>query len=170
MSCGSAYRRYEDVIHAFNRALPSIPDNVILVIVGSGSDLRYKKMLFNLIDQSPQPERILMMGSVKWSDMDLLYRNALCCIITSEIEACPNIAIEAMASGSLILASEISPLPEILMIVYYVSAKRHFLLTILLLIPSSMSCCHFKYRSKQRSISFSWSISSAKTYALNRLG
>jgi len=169
LACGSIlpYRRYEDVIHAFNRALPSIPDNVILVIVGSGSDIGYKRMLADIIAQSPQPERIFMLGAVQWSDMDLLYRNGCCCIITSEIEACPNIAIEAMASGSCILAAEIPPLPEILDDCAIFFPPRNVSLlskSIASFILDENNRNHFSLRSRKRTISFSWSVSAAKTY------
>jgi glycosyltransferase involved in cell wall biosynthesis len=41
-----------------------------------------------------------------------LYQHCKVCIIASEIEACPNIALEAMAAGCSIISSNIPPLPE----------------------------------------------------------
>lgn len=169
MACGSIlpYRRYEDVIHAFNSALPSIPDNITLVIAGSGSDKFYNNMLIDIISCSPHPERIFMLGSVNWSNMELLYRNSLSCIIASEIEACPNIAIEAMSSGSCILAADIPPLPEIFDGCAIMYPPRNIPLLSNCIVRSILDNNmrrEFRMLSRQRSFSFSWSMSSAMTY------
>lgn len=169
LSCGSIlpYRRYEDVIHAFNRALPSISREIVLVIVGTGSDVGYRKMLDNIISRSPCIDRILMLGGVAWSDMEILYRNSMSCIIASEIEACPNIAIEAMASGSCILAAQVQPLPEILddCAIMFISRNISSLSSKLVdsIVDSGMRQ-DFQFRSKQRSNSFSWATTAAMTY------
>ena len=53
-----------------------------------------------------------MVGHVSWEMMRALYQCCKVCVIASEIEACPNIAIEAMTSGCVIVASDQPPLPE----------------------------------------------------------
>lgn len=115
LTCGSMlpYRRYEDVILSFERSSCALRSDTILVIAGSGADLGYKKTLLELVSASPHRDRILVLGEVPWRDMGLLYRNCVCCVIASEIEACPNIALEAMTAGACIIASDRPPLPEI---------------------------------------------------------
>jgi glycosyltransferase involved in cell wall biosynthesis len=168
-TCGSMlpYRRYEDVINAFNSALSVIPSDTILVIAGTGTDLEYKKMLIGMIANSPKPERIIMLGNVQWSDMAILYRNSISCVIASEIEACPNIALEAMTAGSCIIASDKPPLPEILdeCAIFYpprnISALTH---QIVCSIQDNNKRYHYSLQAKQRAHYFSWSLSAIKTY------
>lgn len=168
-TCGSMlpYRRYEDVISAFNSALFAIPADTILVIAGIGTDLGYKKLLNGIIASSPRPERIFMLGNVQWSDMALLYRNAISCVIASEIEACPNIALEAMAAGSCIIASDNPPLPEILdgCAMFYpfrdISILTH---QIVCSIRDKNKRYRYSTQAKQRAHYFSWSLSAIKTY------
>ena len=169
LTCGSMlpYRRYEDVISAFNSALFAIPSDTILVIAGIGTDLGYKKLLIDMIACSPQAERIIMLGDVQWSDMALLYRNAVSCVIASEIEACPNIALEAMTAGSCILASDKPPLPEILdgSALFYpsrdISTLSHL---IVCSIHDKIKRHHCAKQAKQRAQCFSWSLCAIKTY------
>ncbi len=114
LTCGSVlpYRRYEDVIAAFNSCADSIGSGTMLVIAGSGSDDRYARSIQRAVSNSPYANRILAVGHVSRASMISLYRRCLACIIATEIEACPNIAIEAMASGCPILSSDRPPLPE----------------------------------------------------------
>jgi glycosyltransferase involved in cell wall biosynthesis len=114
LTCGSVlpYRRYEDVIAAFNLCAGTLSSDVKLVIAGSGTDHRYADLIQRAIANSPYQERILAVGHVSRADMISLYRRCLACIIATEIEACPNIAIEAMSSGCAIVSSDRAPLPE----------------------------------------------------------
>jgi glycosyltransferase involved in cell wall biosynthesis len=106
------YRRCEDVIAAFNWLAPSLPSSMRLVIAGSGADRRYAETIRQAIASSPIRERISLLGHVSWETMAALYRHCVACVISTEIEACPNIAIEAMAAGCVIVSADRSPLPE----------------------------------------------------------
>jgi len=82
---------------------------------GGGSPLwrdRYGETIHRAIASSPMRERILTLGHVPWDTMAALYRRCAAFVIATEIEACPNIAIEAMAAGCVIVSSNRSPLPE----------------------------------------------------------
>ena len=116
LTCGSflPYRRCEDVISAFNLCADSLGANIKLVIAGSGSDARYANTIRRAISASPYRERILAVGHVSKGAMISLYRGCLACILATEVEACPNIAIEAMSSGCEIVSSDRPPLPEVL--------------------------------------------------------
>lgn len=115
LTCGSLlpYRRCEDVIAAFDRLAVDLPDNMQLVIAGSGSDRRYRELIHQAIDASANRDRIRAVGHVPSETMAALYHHCRVCIIATEIEACPNIAIEAMTAGCVIVASDKPPLPEI---------------------------------------------------------
>ena len=70
-------------------------------------------MLAELISQTGLKKQIIMLGQVDKTCMQALYRHARLFVTASETEACPNIAIEAMASGCRIVASDSMPMPEI---------------------------------------------------------
>jgi len=115
LTCGSMlpYRRCEDAIAAFSRAAPLLGDHAQLVIAGSGTDRRYEELIRRAIAASPVCERILPVGQVPSETMAALYRHCQVCVIATEIEACPNIALEAMAAGCAIIAADCPPLPEV---------------------------------------------------------
>lgn len=106
------YRRCEDIIGAFSSCARE-DKGIQLVIAGSGTDDHYMNVIREAIAASPVRERILLLGQVPWDIMEVLYRDCLACVIATEIEACPNIAIEAMAAGCVIVACNRQPLPEI---------------------------------------------------------
>jgi glycosyltransferase involved in cell wall biosynthesis len=106
------YRRCEDVIAAFDSCCGETNGEMQLVIAGSGSDRRYGKLIRTRIAASRHRDRMLAVGHVPWETMAALYRQCLLCVIATEIEACPNIALEAMAAGCVIVSSDRQPLPE----------------------------------------------------------
>lgn len=113
LTCGSLlpYRRCEDVIAAFNRCAPALGVRMGLVIAGSGTDRRYGELIRRAIAASPVRDRILAVGHVPWETMAALYRRCAAYVIATEIEACPNIAIEAMSAGCVIVSADRPPLP-----------------------------------------------------------
>lgn len=115
LTCGSLwpYRRCEDVIKAFDRYQRSISGDFSLVIAGSLMDARYGKVVKSAIAESPNAGRIHAVGHVPYETMQTLYRRCSLCVIATEVEACPNITIEAMSSGCAIVSSDQPPLPEI---------------------------------------------------------
>jgi glycosyltransferase involved in cell wall biosynthesis len=114
LSCGSLlpYRRCEDVIAAFEKYSIEWPGDMQLVIAGSGTDRGYHRTIVNMIAKSPVRKKILQIGQVTRDDMKVLYNSCDACIFATEIEACPNIAIEAMTAGCVIISCDKQPLPE----------------------------------------------------------
>ena len=76
---------------------------IVRAVIGRswGQGAQHSQSLYSLI------------GNVPWETMTVLYRNCKLFIIATEIEACPNIALESMAAGCVILSSNKPPLPEI---------------------------------------------------------
>lgn len=112
-TCGSMlpYRRCELIIDAFNHW--AIDKNCELVIAGSSTDGRYQTYIQRLIDSSPIAHKIKWLGQVSPENMRVLYRHSKAFVTATEIEACPNIGIEALSSGCYIVSSNNDPLPEI---------------------------------------------------------
>jgi glycosyltransferase involved in cell wall biosynthesis len=102
------YRRCEDVIAAFGHMEPTIRGGLTLVVAGSGTDRHYSRVLERAIAASGVADRVRLVGHVSPETMQALYRCCGLCVIASEVEACPNIAIEAMEAGCVTVASDSS--------------------------------------------------------------
>jgi glycosyltransferase involved in cell wall biosynthesis len=115
-TCGSLlpYRRLEDVLRAFEQFVETVGDEAQLVIAGSGTDGRYGKVIQEAINASGKKHRIRNLGQVDIALMKALYRHARIFVTATEVEACPNIAIEAMSSGCAIVAADSPALREVL--------------------------------------------------------
>ncbi len=116
LSVGSLlpYRRAEDIIGAFSAYVrPLIPD-LHLVFAGDSNERAYKAYLRQKVRESADPDKIRFLGNVPPQSLPSLYRGASCYVASTEIEACPNSVIEALASSCPIVASKAQPLPEIL--------------------------------------------------------
>jgi glycosyltransferase involved in cell wall biosynthesis len=107
------YRRVEDVIAAFENSVAPLDSLSTLVIAGSGTDRTYGSTLSRTIAQSPYRSRIRMIGYAARRQMRALYKGCRAFISASEIEACPNIGIEAMTAGCPVIASASGPAEEI---------------------------------------------------------
>jgi glycosyltransferase involved in cell wall biosynthesis len=170
LTCGSMlpYRRCEDVIQAFNLCLPALPERIILVIAGSGADAGYARMISEMIAASPRPSRILNLGNVPWETMVELYSHCMLCVIATEIEACPNIALEAMAAGCSIIYSNHPPLPEIFndcALSYFPRDINSLSQQMLRVVDDKSLCEELGNKAFLRAQDFSWSICVEKTYS-----
>ena len=170
LTCGSMlpYRRYEDVIGGFNACVSLLPEEMQLVIAGLGADSRYAETIRQAIACSPAPERIMTLGHVPWATMMDLYQNCAACVISTEIEACPNIALEAMSTGCVIISSNRPPLPEMFQgcaLEYRARDIEHLAEQMLRSIEDKPLRSNLKERAFQRSKSFSWQSSALKTYS-----
>lgn len=114
-SCGSLlpYRRIEDVIAAFETFAARSGGGPLLVLAGSGTDSSYRNRIMALAAASPVAARILYVGQVDQSTMAALYRQSRVFVTSTEIEACPNIALEALSAGCRVVSADIPVLREI---------------------------------------------------------
>ncbi len=104
------YRKLETIIEAFAKSAGQ--HNSQLVIAGDSNDIPYKNLIRDLIHRNKLEDRVIQLGFIDIEKIIVLYRHARLFVTATEIEACPNIAIEAMASGCRIIASDKAPLPE----------------------------------------------------------
>ena len=107
------YRKCEDIIEAFT-LVHSKQETVTLILAGAAHDRNYLGKLKSLVRKNRLENRVRFVGHVPQNIMQSFYRVCRLCIIASEVEACPNIAIEAMASACVIVSCDQPPLPEIL--------------------------------------------------------
>jgi glycosyltransferase involved in cell wall biosynthesis len=170
LTCGSMlpYRRCEDVVRAFNSCLPALPESMLLVIAGSGADAGYAGMIREIIATSPRPARILTPGNVPWDTMVELYRRCMLCVIATEIEACPNIALESMAAGCPIVSSNRPPLPEMFdgcVLDYEARDVAGLSQQLLSMVQDETLRGELRNKALIRAKDFSWSVCVEKTYS-----
>jgi len=109
-------RGLEDLLMAMKHIASKSIDKVRLVIAGEtgGSSMGgYRKKLKNWIRTNNLSDRICWTGSLNEKEMTWCYQNCGAFVMTSRVEACPNIALEAMSHGCISIAADNPPLPEI---------------------------------------------------------
>jgi len=102
------YRGIEDAI----RALPLLESRTLrLVIAGEGS-ASYRNRMEVLARQLAVTNRIVWLGQVDPTTMNYAYQQCAAFLMTSRVEACPNIALEAMANGARCISTTSAPMAE----------------------------------------------------------
>jgi glycosyltransferase involved in cell wall biosynthesis len=73
----------------------------------------YRKKLEEWIKMHNLSSKIYWVDKLSEKEMAWCYRHCVIFVMSSRIEACPNIALEAMSYGCISISSDNSPLPEI---------------------------------------------------------
>lgn len=89
----------------------NMPENTKIVFAGDEAD---KKYLVRLRQHKSKVHKLIFKSSMNIEEMKFFYKVAKLVILSSQVEACPNIALEALANKSNVLASNIPPFKEIL--------------------------------------------------------
>ncbi len=72
-----------------------------------------KPVYQQVIAEGGYDDHLSFEGQVAWTDIPLYYHAADCVVMPSLFEACPYVALEAMASGTCVIASDLDSLREI---------------------------------------------------------
>lgn len=109
-------RGLEDVLVAIKKTLEMRSStSPKLVIAGgvSNSLAGYEKLLCARAERYGISPEICWTGDLCYEEMIWCYRQCLAFVMTSRVEACPNIALEAMANRCVCLSADNPPLPEV---------------------------------------------------------
>jgi len=107
-----SYYRYKKFYALLNYLeAVKLPPNAKVIFAGDEAD---KKYLSNLKQYRTKAYEPIFKVSLSIQEMKFFYKVARLVILSSQVEACPNIALEALANNSRILASNIPPFNEIL--------------------------------------------------------
>ncbi|MHC4070459.1 MAG: glycosyltransferase [Planctomycetota bacterium] len=107
-----SYYRYKK-FHALLNYLEAVklPPNAKVIFAGDEADKKYLGKLKQYKTKAYEP---IFKVRLSIQEMKFFYKVAKLVILSSQVEACPNIALEALANNSRILASNIPPFNEIL--------------------------------------------------------
>jgi glycosyltransferase involved in cell wall biosynthesis len=108
------YRALDDVI----KALAVLASQGVRppVVIAGGADhtqLPYLQRMQSLAAKLGVQAQIVWTGHLEAAEMSWCYAHCRLFLMTSRVEACPNIALEAMSHGAFCLAADNPPLPEI---------------------------------------------------------
>lgn len=82
-----------------------------LILVGP-ENRKYGRRVRELIHSLGLQDDVLIAGNVPYESLPAYYQNAKVNLFASSCENCPNILLEAMASGRSVLCSDRQPMPE----------------------------------------------------------
>lgn len=108
-------RGLEDVFIAMKYLLLKKKEIKGLVVAGdiSPNMIGYKNKLKKWIQTQDLSSKIYLAGNLNKKEMNWCYRNCKIFVMTSRIEACPSIVLEAMSHGCISISADNPPLPEI---------------------------------------------------------
>ncbi len=161
-------RGLEDVLESL-RYLVIQNVNVSLVVAGNADRamLDYQRRLKHWLNENNLLSNVIWAGSLDESEMAWCYQNCTAFIMTSRVEACPNIALEAMAYGCICVSTETRPMPEIFgdAAIYYNFSKGKALCSQIydLLFWDESQKRTAMERAVIRAARFSWDICAEKT-------
>lgn len=105
------YKHHDTVIKSYSMLSNAIKEQYKLVFIGELDSPEYTRCK-DLVNKLGLNERVVFLGGVTYKDLPAFYQNAYLNIFASSCENCPNIMLEALASGRPLLSSDIMPMPE----------------------------------------------------------
>jgi len=162
------YRGLEDILLAIKYLVSQNIEIEGLVIAGrvNPNMFSYQNKLKKWIKTQNLSSKICWVGALTEKEMNWCYRNCKIFVITSRVEACPNIALEAMSHGCISISADNPPLPEIFgdTAIFY-SPKRYECL--IGAIQTVLRWDNYKLkeiseRAKEQAAKFSWDITVEK--------
>lgn len=106
-----SYKHHHEVVRAYAMLPAHLRDGHRLILVGEAEG-RPVHRLRALIRELGVEGYVRVLGAVPYYDLPAYYQNATANVFASSCENCPNIMLEALASGRPLLASDVEPMPE----------------------------------------------------------
>lgn len=105
------YKHHHEVVTAFSMLPAHLRATHRLILIGEAEGVRSLK-LHALVHELGVSDKVRILGAVPYQDLSAYYQNAKANVFASSCENCPNIMLEALASGRPLLASDVEPMPE----------------------------------------------------------
>lgn len=163
------YRGLEDVIHCAEYSRKKLGNPLRIAIAGSARKnmLSYEASLQDMAKKAGVSSDVCWTGQLSSAEMAWCYGNCSAFVMTSRVEACPNIVLEAMACGAVSIAADNPPLPELFSnaALYYAPGDGEMLAARIrdVLSWSSIKRVEVSAGARARSRNFDWDVAANKT-------
>jgi len=145
--------------------------NIDMRLVIAGEALpgmrKYREGLARFLASRGLADSVCWAGYLNEEEMRWCYERCSLFIMTSRVEACPNIALEAMSSGAVSVAANNPPLPEFFSdcAVYYEAGNGRSLAEAIIdrRALDGRDRSSLSERARERSVMFSWDMTADKT-------
>jgi len=167
-------RGLDDIVQALKK-LAAIGRDLPLVVAGTPdpSSHGYERRLKRLIERLGVQDKVVWAEHLTAEEMLWCYSRASLFIMTSRVEACPNIALEALSCGGGCIAAENPPLPEFFRdaALYYQPGNPHSLAEAITFFQTSSLQFQgeMRGRARARATDFSWDRTAEETVKQLRL-
>lgn len=105
------YKHHDAVIKAYSMLHSAIKAQYKLVFIGELDSPEYTRCK-KLVNDLKLNARVVFLGTIPYKKLPEFYQNSYLNIFASSCENCPNIMLEALASGRPLLSSDVMPMPE----------------------------------------------------------
>jgi glycosyltransferase involved in cell wall biosynthesis len=110
------HKNVDVLVRAFARAAASRPELRLLLVGPTSQDVFHgdQARIRAAIEETGVADRVRWLGYVPDEDLRVLHARAVACVLPSQCEGFGLPAVEAAASGAAVIATNESPLPELL--------------------------------------------------------
>jgi glycosyltransferase involved in cell wall biosynthesis len=106
------YRGLEDLIDAMATRAKTTSVAPLLIAGASVYSDRYRQRIARSADRAGLGDCVHWLGQLDRAELGWCYRNCHGMVVTSRLEACPNVALEAMSYGCVTISTDCPPMPE----------------------------------------------------------
>jgi glycosyltransferase involved in cell wall biosynthesis len=162
------YKAQLEVVRAFSLLKARRPTSEKLVLTGPDRS-HYARKVRDEVERLGLQNDVVLTGPVSHNDLPALYGHALINIFASECENCPNIMLEALASGRPLLASSRPPMPEFGgdgAIYFDPSSPDELAVKLASVIDNPERLQEMSYRARERSLLYDWEQTARSTWDL----
>lgn len=105
------YKHHYEVVTAYGRLPQELREKYSLILVGE-TNLPEAERVKSLILTLGLLGQVQLLGAIPYQSLPPMYRHAYINLFASSCENCPNILLEALASGKPMICSNVMPMPE----------------------------------------------------------
>mgnify|MGYP003575180585 CR=1 FL=1 len=106
-----SYKHHPEVVEGFSKLPKTLQQEVTLVLIGE-TDHANAALVEKIKDEQCAPGSVQVLGPAPYAELPGFYHHARAIVFASSCENCPNILLEALASGRPLLSSNVMPMPE----------------------------------------------------------
>jgi glycosyltransferase involved in cell wall biosynthesis len=161
-----SYKHQLEVIKGYNRLSIDLKNKYQLYLVGE-FDKDLTPICENYVKDNHLEKNVVFLNAVAYLDLPKMYQNSKFNIFASSCENCPNIMLEALASGRPLICSDVEPMPEFGSdsVVYFSPySPESIYQSMMVILENEEICNHFALKVIDQSIHFNWQASAKKTW------